>query len=288
MFLLPSWAQTQYVPDMSDSVTESLKKARPLFVVAPTARNGVTLIQRLLNSSKKTVIFGENPWFMHHICLLYRNFLQFEQHSQLIAGEKRRFLNEGSEFWSSNLNPDPHVFKKPTLEFLKAVVDGYQQQSLEMGFSDWGLKQPLSLWRLFETLRGILPQARYVYIHRDLIEVAQSYKGRGWLGDKVTAQALALQWQANLLPVLKQNLENLHVIRYENLVKNPGHEVKKLEAYTGVKGMDLKVMDRKINTFSGQKKGTSPDEYVAPVALSLDERQILQKQARQALELREK
>ena len=41
-----------------------VQNLQPVFITAPTARNGVTLVQRLLNSSKQIIVYGENTDFM--------------------------------------------------------------------------------------------------------------------------------------------------------------------------------------------------------------------------------
>ena len=39
----------------------------PIFITAPSARNGVTLIQRLLNSTRQIMVFGENTLLVDHL-----------------------------------------------------------------------------------------------------------------------------------------------------------------------------------------------------------------------------
>ena len=66
-----------------------------MFVVAPCARNGVTLLQRLLNSSRKIIVYGENVYFMHRLPEMVRFIVHaYKTHGKSIEASRQRFLDQ--------------------------------------------------------------------------------------------------------------------------------------------------------------------------------------------------
>ena len=57
------------------NLAKLVKQMTPVFLVAPTARNGITLIQRLLNTTRQIIVYGENPAFVQTMPSLPSNWV---------------------------------------------------------------------------------------------------------------------------------------------------------------------------------------------------------------------
>ncbi|MBW1713937.1 MAG: sulfotransferase, partial [Deltaproteobacteria bacterium] len=195
-----------------------------------------------------------------------------------------KFLNETTEFWTSSLQIDVADY---TTTLIKAFFDlalCYQRCSEDYGYDRWGIKQPLRFPNTFNIFHQFMPKARFVFIYRNLFDVARSAKARRWINTSAEVAQLASQWQTNLLSIVRRRPERVIPLRYENLVANPGPHIAQLERFTETSGIDRTVMDRKFNTFAGPGgNGQSPSQYVEPQELSPDETDILSRAASEAL-----
>jgi Sulfotransferase family len=246
-------------------IPPQLRSQRVMLVFAPAVRCGTTLIQRLLNSTRQIVVFGENSNLVHAVPQLVFNWLRIhtEQGAEL-AETRRRFVEETAEFWTSGLLPDTAAYAARTVAYFYDLLLVYQRSAEQMGFSRWGLKQPLEALTPLDTLRQLLPAARSVFIYRDLFACARSAKGRKFLAGPDACAAFAARWQDNLLGALsRQGREDLLLIKYEELVADPKPTLARLEAFAETPGIDPATMERRINTF----EGLSPTGYVQPAEL---------------------
>ncbi len=245
----------------------------PVFVTAPTARNGVTLLQRLLNSSRQIIVYGENAHFCEHLPAAVCEMLRIQRTAaQTQAESRRRFLQETTEFWTSNLWPDAEAYLNQTLATFQDFARLYATCTKRYGYNRWGIKHPFSSIAAFESFFMMFPQARFVYVYRNVFDVARSAKARRFVKNAADCARLAASWQQSVLRVRDVQRDNLLRIRYEDLVAEPNAWITRLADFTGVTGIDPSIMQRKINTFRGPRDhGYSPTEYIAPTALTDEE-----------------
>lgn len=264
----------------------TFEQIQPIIITAPTARNGVTLLQRLFNSSREIMIYGENA----HLCEMFSALVYkaFETHLNLGAqmeATRRRFLTETTEFWSSNLWPDTQGYSQLMVQLFRKAIEYYQFSSEQYGFSRWGMKYPFNSISYLDRFMSLVPQGRYVYIYRSLFDVARSSKSRKFTVTLADYQQLADTWSKSLEVVHKTPLSNLLIIRYEELVQQPHMWIDRLRDFTGITRIDPEVMTRKFNTFSGSEQhGMATGEYIAPTALTAEETAQLQLTAGPMLE----
>lgn len=251
-------------------IPPQLRTQRVMLVFAPAVRCGTTLIQRLLNSTRQIVVFGENTNLVHGVPELVFYWLRTHtEQGEELAETRRRFVEETSEFWTSGLLPDTAAYAARTVAYFYDLLLVYQRSAEQMGFSRWGLKQPLEGLTPLDTLHQLLPAARSVFIYRDLFACARSAKGRKFIAGPEACAAFAARWQENLLGARsRQGREDLLLIKYEELVADPGPALARLEAFAETPGIDPATMERRINTFEGdQRFGFSPSGYVQPAEL---------------------
>jgi hypothetical protein len=269
------------------SLHETVQQMSPVFIVAPSARNGITLLQRLLNSSRKIIVYGENLHFMHQLPAMVRGVVHsYQTNGKNFEASRQRFLNQTTEYWSSDLWPDCEKFMLLIFDAFYNAAMIYEQSSRQYGFDRWGVKNPLSSPDMIDHLSVLMTKSKFLFIYRNLFDVARSAKARAFIKTPQDMQNLAQLWQRNTVSVLSTKRDNLLPIKYENLVENPADVNSQIERFTGVTGTDLSVMTRKINTFeSSEIEGMSPTSYVAPKDLTAEEADILRQQAQAALDL---
>jgi len=257
---------------------QSFDQAEPIVITAPTARNGITLIQRLFNSSGKILIYGENRHFTEEVpTIVYQAYAMHSQQAAQAKAAMERFKKEGSEFWSSSLFPDTMQYMAAMVESFGKLVMVYQRCAEQDGFAHWGIKHPFTSIGHLDRFITILPSGRYLYIYRNLYDVVRSAKARKFIKNLNDVCAYTRRWTESVNTVLANKIDSLLTIKHEDLVADPEHWISQMEQFTGITGLNRDVMNRKINTFKGPADlGYSPNEYIPPEPLTQDEIQTVQ------------
>jgi hypothetical protein len=267
---------------MSD-LLQAVNAMRPVFIFAPTARNGITLLQRLFNSSGQIMVFGENVDLVERWPLLVHAAVQ--THQQLgpaMAASRQRFAHT-SEYWSSDLWPDTTQYVGIVLESFCRVVLLYDQTARDAGRPRWGLKNPMLRPATVDHLIPLLPGARFIFLYRNLMDVLRSAKARQFVRTVHDVAVMAQRWREHTAVMLEPRPQVM-VVRHEDLVSRPEEVVAAMEQFTGVQGMDRTVLQRRINTFQGPaQEGHSPSGYVTPQSLNDDEHRAALEQAGQLM-----
>lgn len=259
-----------------------LGQIEPVIVSAPTARNGVTLIQRLLNSSRKIIVFGENAMVASKLPeIVHTGVNELSAHSDSLKASRDRFLSGDSEYWSSDLWPDEQAFIRALLTSFTSLVSVYEQSARSFGFTRWGIKHPMDKPTMLGQLLALLPRARAIFVYRDPFEVIASAKSRSFVQDEAGVREYAENWSKNLQKVRDDASPRVLTLRHEDLAgPNAGQWIGRIEAHTGVAGIDPEVLSRRINTFGDPQSGGS---YIEPTPLSDRERAIIEEVAGEAL-----
>jgi hypothetical protein len=258
---------------------------KPAMITAPTARNGITLLQRLLNSSRQMIVYGENK----HLCELLPQMVHLAhgvhvQNGPGIEKTRNRFLNETTEFWSSGLWPDTKMYLDLSVETFCRYIRLYQTCSERYGFKRWGIKHPFTNVAIFDRFYSLLPHGRFIYIYRNLFDVARSSKARKFIKTPADFGNLAQTWQESVRVVRGTRADNLLVIKYEELLEQPQEWIARIESFIGITNIDPEVMKTKYNTFREPAEGGySATEYIPPESLSQEEVAILRAVAADAL-----
>jgi len=265
-------------------LTELAQRFQPVIVTAPTARNGITLLQRLLNSTRQTIVFGENVQLVETLpALVAANHSLHYNMGPQIRQSREKFLHETTEYWSSNLWPETEPMMRLSFETFYKAVAIYDGSARQYGFHQWGIKNPMTSTQMIHRLAQLMPNARFVLIYRNPFEVVASAKARRFVQSEQQVADYARQWQERLNAATQQQ-DRLLMVKYEDLTANGDAEIGRLEGFTGVPGIDRKVLSRKINTFRGETAdGHAPDEYIAPEGLTDRERELIVEQAGDAM-----
>ncbi len=260
------------------SIAQLAQQFEPIFITAPTARNGVTLLQRLLNSTGRILVYGENRTLFDVLPALAINLV----HMQQIRGSANVALRErirggDTEFWSSEVNPPLEQLVVHAIESFFSLVKVYENSAKQDGFARWGMKNPMPQSKSVHQLCQLLPRAKVIVIFRDPFEAAASAKSRKFLNSSAEFMCFGSEWSAHLAEIRNNPLPQIHLMRYESLLEGREEQLEQLEAFTGLRSMAVSVLDRKFNTFLGTgETGRSPTQYIEPTPLSRDELHALE------------
>ncbi|MEX1109863.1 MAG: sulfotransferase [Dongiaceae bacterium] len=257
----------------------------PIVIVGPTTRCGTSLLQRALNSTRKIVIYGENFTFMQKFPDMVHGSARNLNAKRRNIATSREMLRSGVDFEASALFPDYDAYIDTIRQGFHGIARLYRTDAKELGFDRWGLKHQVRDQRTFEVVPQLLPRARFIFIYRELIAVARSAKSR-WPGDfksEADYQRFGDNWARNIRTALDLESERFVVLRYEEFIADPEPFLRRIEAFTGIDGIDRSVMTRRINAnplIDADAKGKSPDSYREPADLSDRQRDLLMVEAR--------
>ncbi len=253
----------------------------PIIVVGPTTRCGTTLLQRLLNSTREIIIYGENFYMLQNVPQTIGGLHRHVETKQRIIKTTMHMLrNTNEDFEGSNLFPDMEEYLQAVRGSFHLLMRFYDQYSQKMDFPRWGLKHQVFGVRGFQFLQKLLPEARYVMIYRDLYPVTKSAKAR-WPSDYPDLDAYSqfgARWQRHIREMQSARAKHQLLFKYEDFIANPGPHIDRLESFIGTDQIDRSVMDRKINSnprIDSADGLTVENTYVEPVELSESETQAL-------------
>lgn len=166
----------EFVPFQHTITRNRRKDKAPIFVVAGTGRSGSTWIQRILNSHKDIIIWGEPHGATTAIEEMFRTN-RLTQWSDICKTAASSFRQDGSSGWIANLSP---MSTKPVKSYL-ANLYALHFNPATIDKSIWGVKtidwSPQKVSNIYRTF----PNASFIFLHRDINEVKESFnKRRNW------------------------------------------------------------------------------------------------------------
>ncbi len=255
----------------------------PVIITSPQTRCGTTLIQRLLCSSDNGIAFGEqlcvDLQVLHDLFINRHSFFYpcREDHRNQLA----EVCRGNTDFWMPNLMPDIDGYLNALVNTYKEVMVPFQNHARQLNRPVWGAKVPTWPAERLEFLLTLLPQARVIYIYRNVFDCAKSAKSRKFIGSEDSIHAYAATWAQNVAQVSALiGSHNILAIEYERLLAEPVLTVETISAVTGATNIDPKILGSSGNTWTGQESnGHAPDGYIAPSDLTARERRIISQAA---------
>ena len=188
-----------------------------IIISSATHRSGSTLVQRIFNLRKETLIWGEQDGLLTDF---YRINKKLMHYSVDLRQQRLNYFNhnEDPNHWIACMNPEEHYVEKATIEsikvFLSTLYQQYSQNHDRIGFKEvrYGEKE-LSLFR------ACYPDAKIVLLVRNPIHVWQSMLGAG-LGHNIERFTKKWEKHASEYLELQKNDPNAYLIKYEDIVNN--------------------------------------------------------------------
>jgi len=256
-----------------------IRELDPLIITSPTPRSGTTLLQRLLCSSRRALIYGEKcaydlEFFLNIYAYKAQEYgFQRERYQQ----DLQKVLNGEVNDWILTLAPDVDGYLAAIQAAVFAGVRYCRDYALSVGRPVWGFKYPGWDAATIRLLQTVMPKARFIFIYRDLIACLKSAKAQHSVTSKKDVRDFCQKW-ATGADYMKsvQGHETILGVDFDILTKQPETIIENIAKFSGVHDIDRSVLDHKINIWAGLNFTTqTQDGYLPPVELSQDELSIV-------------
>jgi len=230
-----------YQPPISDESPAERESEAPIFLLSTGWRAGSTLLQRVLVTDPRLLLWGEPLGEMTIVSRLAETI------SHSISPRNRKLWNsqpdpasaEMSSSWIANLYPPGNDFRTG----LRRLFDGWlEEPARQRGFARWGFKEVRLGATEASLLHWLYPHAKFAIISRHPFDSYRSLADAGWGqvyyrypdADVDSALNFARHW--NRLAVswsrLPAGFPCVH-IRYEDLIAGKV-DFRKLESWLGL------------------------------------------------------
>ncbi|MEO8164151.1 MAG: sulfotransferase [Betaproteobacteria bacterium] len=252
----------------------------PLVITSPVIRSGTTLLQRVLCSSRRTLIYGELcAQDLDFFLSLYTfKSMQYKQRAGSNAQALQKVLAGEVNEWIADLMPDIDQYVTALGQAAFAGVAYCRDYAHRAGRPIWGFKHPAWKPSTIRILRSVMPKSRFVFIYRDIEDCLRSAKAGLAVNSHQEAAEFCQNWKENLSCMLRlEDDPAVLLLRFEDLLTEPVEVLDRLAAFTGVDDLDPDVLRHKVNAASGEDYlAQAKDGYVSPAELDAAERQFVQ------------
>ena len=259
----------------------------PVIIAAPTQRCGTTLLQRAINSGKEAIIYGENFFLLEKYPYLIGGGLQnFEEKSDITEAVSKAFDSDRAGVDATALFPDYYEYSRKTIESLYLFMNHYQKHAQKNGYNIWGIKHQPNNIKGFINFLNLCPSVKLLFIYRDLLDVASSYKAR-WpesLSSEIDLKRFSRRWSENISAIRFYKSSNckIHVLKYESLISDVNNHIGAVSSFLDV-NIDQNIFNEKVNAHfvledindKDIKDRKTDGKYIEPIELSDVEKRIL-------------
>lgn len=228
----------------------------PIFLLSAGWRSGSTLLQRLIMSDMRVLLWGE-PYdecgviqAMAGTVKAFRSGWPPQDYYLTHHGDVKP--GELSDDWIANLFPEPEALRQGHRAFFDVT---FAQPAKRAGFSRWGIKEVRLSAQHAQYLKWLYPNARFIFLYRNPLDAYRSYSryGRNWYDtwpDKpvFTPGEFGRHWRVLCEGFL---LEEKHLgallVRYEDLVTGNSELLERIEQHLDVT-MDRSILGNKVGS----------------------------------------
>jgi hypothetical protein len=210
----------------------------PVFIFSSGWRTGSTLVQRLIMSSGRVLVWGEpyaNSDFIYRLAGSLRAITpEFPPERFFLHAHRQQGLNANA--WLANLYPEPECLLQAHRAFFHTL---FAEPARAESYPSWGIKVTRLEQEHASYLKWLFPRARFLYIYRNPYDAYRSFRrfrDQVWYAlwpdrPMLTPATFGRHWQKLLDGFLKRHQEvDGHVIRYEDLCSG-GPSIDRLEDY---------------------------------------------------------
>lgn len=153
-------------------------RSTPIFLFSAGWGSGSTLLQRLVTSGDSTLLWGEPHDHAVPIHRLAQMLIpisdRWPRDSYFGAKSDELALQDQ---WIANLSPRPDALQKAHINFIETWL---KDSAAAKGCKNWGLKEVRLTVDHARYLRWLFPQARFLFLYRDVIKSYRSCRGVDW------------------------------------------------------------------------------------------------------------
>ena len=261
-----------------------LQNQKPVFVLASSQRTGSTLLQRMLNSCPRIMIWGEH---LAHLSVFSREFQSLMEWEIRHADERTAFLLEGYDTFAPNIMPE--VFE--LVEAARMYIVGlFGIPAIKLGRPVWGFKEVRYGAQMALFLQECFPQARFIHLTRNPLDCLISMRRLetvpgGW--DPEWTVTAIQNWAGINDTFLKDKgkIHNLFQVKFEEMIAVPADFIQKLAGFLEIPERDfdekvfikrkswVEVTDQKMSAQSSETPGLTDqdralltDDYFVQIA----------------------
>jgi hypothetical protein len=263
-------------------------QAPPIIVVAPWRRCGTTLVQRALNSTREALIYGENFNLLENYPIIVAGVhSNIELKTARTATVRSQVLSGNEDVDASAMFPDYAGYASLIRAHFYTMVRYYAESTSSLGRERWGIKHQIRRVNGFAAFRRMLPNARYVFVYRDIIDIARSDKAR-FPGEYASPQRFAELgriWRRNEAFLRSINEPHVLHLEFREFAADPSQVIEKLQSHCGVSRVDPAVFQRRINVSSAIDRLQGDERithYRRPSELTITEMNALQRTLNEA------
>ena len=264
---------------MTKDLKEIVSDLDPLVITAPTIRSGTTLLQRLLCSSPRALIYGE-------LCAQDLEFFlnlyafksqQYRCRQEEMSAALRNVLAGEVNDWIPGLMPDVSEYLRAIGRAAFSGMEYCRDYAISVGRPCWGVKHPSWNPATIRLMRAVMPKSRFIFIHRDLEDCLKSAKAQGLTYSEADVEEFCRSWAENRNYMLSISGEaTVLSLQYDDLVREPRTTLASLADFTGLDDMDPDVLNHRVNAWKGEDYVMqAKDGYFEPAELDESDRQIL-------------
>ncbi len=252
-----------------------LKDLAPILIASPVRRSGTTLLQRLLTSADNCLIYGETcandlNFFMS---VLSNKELMLNSSKQWRDNQLKGVLDGNVNDWIPDLMPEIDGYLEAVSNSAETILKHYEDFAAKQGRSLWGMKLPEWNPSFLAQVKNRLPNAKIIYLTRDLKDCLKSAKKIGMVQSLDEMNQFCHTWK-QYKDYAFEHLNGSQALQlsFDELVKP--NVIETLQEFSGAASIDAQVLQHKINNYTNSETGTN---YMDPDELTVEELALIQK-----------
>jgi len=223
-----------------DSTMSETDEEAPIFVLSNGGRAGSTLLQRILITDPRVLLWGEPMGEMALVSRITEMMAHLEQPLKLLTWKNQVDANSNTlaQSWIATLYPSIAYFRAA----LRGIFDQWLGKSaLDHGFVRWGFKEVRLGASEASLLHWLYPNAKFVITCRHPYDSYRSFVGNRWVyyyryPEIRVDSAVAFAYHWNRLAMSWSDLPSdfpCFRMKYEDLVRG-NVDFRKLESWLGI------------------------------------------------------
>ncbi|WP_171016770.1 sulfotransferase [Pseudalkalibacillus caeni] len=218
-----------------------------LILSASMQRSGSTLLQRIFNARKETLIWGEHNGIMADFYAIYKKTILFSENHK----KTREIYFEGEEnpdVWIACLMPEKAFLQRSIEESIRLYFETLYQEKKEK-FDMIGFKEVRYGENEIKLFRRCYPETVIVFLVRNPIDVWSSLNGTRWGRKAHSFDQFIEKWNRNSRFYYDFNQSDPHsyLLKYEDIVNRDPLTINLISKLAKLSPQEIeKVLSKKI------------------------------------------